>query len=410
MSAWKRIVTAGLLAWLAAGMMATQPARAQDDESGGLTDISIAYDDTVQDTITEDYFFDRFTFSANTGDIVFITMRAYDGLAPLIGIFNTTGDLLFSSDGRPENDPVDAAPNDSITLQARMPSSGDFVIVATRAGNLDGTTTGSYELTLRLANNTALTPDVYQDVTFRCDAALVTTAATIEFAGSAGEAYRVSVYGLGGFVPVIRTEVNLLPETTTCTAAGVDMTGDVLMVPGLDPLIVDAETAVARLDITSGELLDLVQVTIGSVDGGAGRYIVVIEGLNIETGSDTDSMDIRLGPLAYPGAMDVYMIGIGNTRLNPSLAWLVDLDDVDQDVLCEDAGRRECEGVPPLDTLAIDLTDGLSVQGDRFDAGLLLSSDSVDALEVDFRSSAASATGPYVIVLVGELSAQDEGE
>lgn len=84
----------------------------------------------------------RYTFSAQSGDQITISMDATSGdLDPYLFLFAPNGDLLQQND-----DAVQGSRNAQITFT--LPSTGAYIIEATRVQQEDGQTTGTYRLTL----------------------------------------------------------------------------------------------------------------------------------------------------------------------------------------------------------------------------------------------------------------------
>ena len=378
---------------------------AQDPTADQITDDVIFFNEPVQDTITQRSIYDRWRFYATEGATFIITMEAADGLAPLIGIFGPGGDIIAASNIDESGEfTADAEPNSTIELRFTASESREYAIIATRVGNEQGTTTGTYILNVEQIPVTD--QNDIQDVTFRCGQEIATTATTFEFFGSADiETYRISVYGLDGFHPVIRAIAGIDRDLTDCTDDAQQMTGDQFTLPGEGEetitLADEMPENAAQLSLRGGDLLNRVEVTIGSIDGAGGRYMVVIEGFTLMAGQQ-DSLNVRLGPLASETDLLVYMVHVGSTRLDPLLTWL-SADDSADDVVCDDAGRRGCENVPSFEDSGVILNDGTVIIGDRFDAGLRLAPGNLDRMTLVFSSRNPNAAGPYSTILIGEL-------
>ncbi|GAB4513967.1 MAG: hypothetical protein OHK0046_15400 [Anaerolineae bacterium] len=374
-------------------------------EEDQVTDSTIFLNAPVQETLTERSFFDRWRFRAEAGDVYLITMTAMDGLAPLVGVAETDGTIIARSDERADGEALpDALPNDTITLEFTAPESGEYSIVATRVGNQQGTTTGSYVLMLALLDNIRNPDDPRQDVTFRCGENVITTALTFRFTGQAEvDTYRMSVYGLDGFDPYIRVSAGFDRELSDCGDDSQTMGGDTIILPGEDPVTFPADTPedAARLSLRGGDLLGRVVVNIGSVEGVAGRYLLVIDGFILPPQAE-QYLELQLGPLAQQTALLVYMADVGRTRLDPLVTWSTPEDDED-DLFCDDAGLGSCADVPTFTGAGVELSEGLTIVGDRFDAGLRLSPGNTEPMVLGFRSRAENASGGYAIFLIGEL-------
>ena len=379
------------------------PVRAQA-ESPRVEDVS--YDAVVSDSISSTAVFDWWQFAAEAGDVVVAKMEASGGLAPFIGLRSPGGDVIFTS---PEGD-IDGM----VELEYTIEIAGKYAIVPTRVGVLEGTTSGDYTLTLRRANSAAQNDaNPLQEVEFRCVDFLVTTAATVQFFDDPApeEFYRITIFGLDGFQPVIRAHLSG-PDITDCNNDSQAMGGDSLTLPGeatvtLSATVGDegAQLLLRRREDTPA--FGLITLTIGSKDGAPGRYLAVIEGFMISEGRDTDTVIARLGPLARETDMLVYMVGTGRDRLDPYLIWSDDT--IEFEVSCDDAGRRGCEDVPPITDVRVTIHEGeeVTISGDRFDAGLRLNPGHPDPLSLEMSSRDGNTDGAYALLIIGELPASD---
>ncbi len=403
-----RIVRPGALIWLLAILglsmstlvpMARLLAQATPPASGSSDDItraSISYGAVVTDTITDRSPFDWWTFRGNTGEVIRIRMVGADGLAPLIGVITLSGDLIARSDARPDETLQDAGVDSLTELQFTVPENGEFTIVATRVGNFEGTTTGSYTLSVTL--ETVLTAPDLQDVTFRCDAYEVTTAATLEIGGEGDDGeYRLSVYGLDGFQPYLRIETPVNGGTTRCSSDGDATIGDQFTLPGENPVtVVEGSPYTLRHILAGMQEVGQLTLTLGSRDGQPGRYLLVIEGYTIDPAGDMDQIKVRLGPLATASTMQVYMLGKGDGRIDPQVRMLM-YDEASNpilDVTCDDAGLRTCAEVLPASEYSVALKlDGTQLTGDRLDAGVQFAPGSTERVYIQFLSRTETTRG-----------------
>ncbi len=376
------------------------PVMAQDDR--GFVDAPIQYDQTVAQGITNDEFFDWYRLQATAGDIIFIEMQAADGLAPLIGLLDPALELVARSD--------EGEPDGIVSMEYTASESGEYTIVATRAGRDTGTTTGTYALIVsRVGGAAAPTPEnPYTPVVLPCGDYEMTTAVQLRLTddGNQVDYFRISIYGLDGFNPVIHLVIEDA-GLTDCSQDAAVMPGDSVTLPaglGGDSLTLPADTPAegraAQLRINSAAQLGSLVLTLGSRDGAAGRYVALIQGFTIGV-EDLDTLELRLGPLARDTALYVYMLADPTSRLDPFMQLLPE----DSGISCDDAGRRGCETTPVIDGFSafINADDGWQVTGGRFDAGLMLTPGSPDPLEVQFGSFRGSTTGGYTLLLVGEL-------
>jgi hypothetical protein len=380
------------LCWLLA-----VPVLAQDSP----TVEDIAYDAVVEGDLSNEAFYDWWQVQAGEGDIIVVNMAASGGLAPLIGVLDPGGDLVARSDMNGE-----AEVNGTSQLEYTTLVSGQHTIVATRVGNIEGTTTGHYVLEVRRANPPVTYDNPYQQVVFPCEDVEATTAATLEFAEDVEQAadYRITVYGVDGLEPVIR--VNIESQDFELCNINADRTvGDTFTLPGEATRTVEEEqlASVSQLILSGAEEMGIVRLTLGSARGLPGRYMAVIEGFNIVNGFDSDVITARIGPLAAEStSMLVYMVAAENSRLDPQVELL------ETELVCDDAGRRGCEEVPSFSGAGATIHEGegTTLAGDRLDAGLRLAPGNPDPLAIELRSFNGNTTGDYAIVVIGGLPAR----
>lgn len=394
-------------------------ALAQDQpvEDEGFLDQTINYGQTVEATISDESPFDFWRFYGTQGDSVTITMVGANGLAPLVGLATQGFTLLARSDQQPDGSVQDALPNASVEVTFTIPETGEYVINASRAGNVNGTTTGSYALTLTISDSAA-TGGESQDVTFLCGRDEATTAVTLTLVEDRDYSgvYRITVFGLDGFRPVIRMEADS-PGETSCSADGTTLGGASYQIPDEDEVTLSEEPPenVVQLIISEvGESGGAV-ITVGSIDGVPGRFLMLIEGVSLKPVGDVDRHNVRIGPLAAsaptPAELLLYAIHAPETRLDTAINGFVDDPQADQ-VGCDDAGRRDCADVPFADQFRVALPDGLIVQGDRLDAGVRIATGSTARVFLDISSRSNRTDGNYYLVLLGGLPQRtaDEGE
>jgi hypothetical protein len=352
------------------------------------TSIPIAYGQDVSGEISAGAFFDHWQLNARAGDRIYIRMTGANGLAPLIGILTADGTLL----ARSANGEVDSA----VDLAFTIPQDGSYIVVTTRVDNEFGTTTGAYTLRVDHLNPPPTRDPRFQDVTFVCGDLEATAVASIHFAREDADngAYSLRVYGFDGFQPVIRVESG---DHDDCITDRADAAGDIITLPGERPIMItNADLSHTAQHVITGENADpaSITVTIGSAEGLAGRYVAVIGGFTLEPSTDLDDIESRLAPRpAQDGtALLLYVIGVNN-RLDPSV--------VIETGRCDDAGRRDCEDVPPIADAGVSLNNGVPVIGDRFDAGVRIID--TDPHRVQILSFSGTTHGEYALLLIGAL-------
>lgn len=401
---------------IAAGVASAQDAPPVPTPNDDLTIAPIAFDQIVADTITEMAIYDWWQISLQADDVIVVDMQAFEGLSPLIGILAPDNELVARSDADriPE-------PNSLALIQYRTEAAGLFTIVATRDGNQSGTTTGVYQLVTRKIN---LIPERQNDllpIEFRCEDKVATNALMLAFqdeisdappAGSAyRESYRLSIYGQSDFVPLILADADLVKTgRLDCDNDAGAVLGNTYTLPGEERItITEAEQShAAQLTLQNSSLEDQfgqVRFTLGSLNAGTGRYLVVVEGLVLQNANDVDTLILRPGPLASQIPLTVYVVGGNPGRLDLKLLAFTKDNTVVAE--CDDAGRGACADVPAFIGMGATFLQGdtPSILGDRFDAGVHLPAGSTDPIMIDISSGDTGTHGRYTVFIVGELPA-----
>jgi hypothetical protein len=126
------------LAIIAAMVLAFAPALPSAQAAGGV----LAYGDVVNGQINNKSYFELWQFDGIKGDRVQITMAGDGQLDPYLGLIEGASEQVLVEDD-------DSAGNGNAMVETTLPSSGTFVIVATRYGFDTGTSQGAYQLELQ---------------------------------------------------------------------------------------------------------------------------------------------------------------------------------------------------------------------------------------------------------------------
>jgi hypothetical protein len=292
-----------------------------------------------------------------------------------------------------------------------------YTIIATRFGNTDGTSTGSYTLTALKTNFIPPRENDLLESVFRCNEMLVTTALDIRFQeevvipentpqGDVVEAYRLTVYGFGGFQPVIRAFASIREDRLDCSRDAEYIPNSTYTLPGASPITltendIEFSAQLGLRNASQEQFFGEVNLTMGSLDGQAGRYMAILEGLALQDRSDLDRLIVRLGPLAKEAGLTVYMVGAVDNRLDPYIEVLNANGEVLQS--CDDAGFT-CDDILSFANAGTLLAaDNSLILGDRFDAGVRLLPGNTDPLYLQLVSRQRGTSGKYTIIFLGEL-------
>ena len=403
------------------------PTHAQADSPDVAQVADIAYGQTVQATITDLAFFDWWRIEMTRGDVIFIEMAASEGLAPVLAVLDENRSVLARSN---DTEPTPADGTASLRFQAE--ADAEYTLLATRDGNREGATTGSYTLSVLLLEGTPPRENRRTEVEFRCDDMLVTQASNFSLredvlpsepdqnsadaeSNELLEFYRLTVFGLDGFHPVIRAESEASAGVLECTDDGQRVPGSSLNWPDLpaqnitqDDLADVAQLTLRNLSTQSAnaERFGEVTFTVGSLDGASGRYVAVLEGLRIHQNSDADDLLLRLGPLARDTALRVYMLAASDApRFDPQMQVLDAQDGFEVLRTCDDAGRFGCDDIASVAgaTLTLVTPPVATITADRFDAGVLLAPGDTDPMLLRLQSRDRRTDGAYTLILIGEL-------
>ncbi len=111
----------------------------------------IAYGQTVTGVITDGRPAVAYVFSGEQGDVVRIRLARLnpaESLDPYLQLMDIAGHELAANDDAPS--PADPATTNAQISGYRLPATGDYIILATRFQQAQGTTSGAYALTLLL--------------------------------------------------------------------------------------------------------------------------------------------------------------------------------------------------------------------------------------------------------------------
>jgi hypothetical protein len=364
---------------------------------------TIPYNSEVSDTITETAFFDRWIVDARAGEIIYAEMTARDGLIPFIALLSVGGTILAAT-------PEDATANSTIVLEFPVINPGQYVLLTTRVGVQEGTTSGSYLLTLRNAGQQTevVTDTSYSEVSFACQGVEHTHALTVilqedpeDIQTDAG--YRVTVYGFDGLVPSVRTLITPTGMETVadCSRDATGSEGDVVELDDQTRLAVpapDQAPNVARITIFANANIGMIPISVGALEGTTGRYLLLIEGLKVGRVGDEDRLAVEVGPRTQSEVLRAYMLAAPNSRLDPFIGY----EEGGVALSCDDLGlRRTCPSISaPPPTLR--MNDGFSYQPTRFDAGLVLPT-TPRRMILRFQARANATFGGYALAFVGAI-------
>ncbi|MBK9122536.1 MAG: hypothetical protein IPM16_05355 [Chloroflexi bacterium] len=380
----------------------TGSAAAQQDDS--VTTTVILPGTEVTGVISAGALFDVWEFEGRAGEEYRVEMTGSDGLAPLVGLRSTSGDIVVASNVLADGSTAESEPNGSALLLFEIPSDGSYALIATRAGASTGRTTGSYILRFDLMRQPEPTPDTQADVTFRCgdDVLPAALALIVGDQGEQGDGLTVTVFGLDGFVPVVRLDRG--DGQSPCVDESAALTSDewfVASLPdGTEVTFDDSNNeASVLLRHEHGDTPVPVTITIGGRGTLSGALVVVVEGLTIEREGDVDAVVVQPGPRARGSDMILWMLRAGFSRLDP-------LIEVAEGAACADVGLRTCD--ESLRGVSVARRNGAETvwQTDRLDSVGRLTLSELAGVETRLSSGNPRTTGGYTLVLYVSLPAE----
>ncbi len=380
-----RWIGVGLLLIIAGVGGGIEARQADGDEPSSLP---LAFAFVEHGTITETASFDWWQIEATQGEFVRVTMTGSDGLAPLLGLLDANRNLLTRSD--------EGLVNGTVQMIFEAPFSGMFIIVATRAGADQGTTTGAYTVRADVITEAELV-NPYAEVTFRCNDYEAVTAAVVEFNQETDVVvYDVVIIGMGEMQPLFKVETSLEGDLEPCWDRGQEIEYALTLPDGMT--YTQEDSRFARLLIDTTAVLGRIRLTFGSREGGAGRFAIIINGFTVNPADTTDVINVRNGPLAAQAhPLDVYMVRAdAGSRLDPFISEEATANQ------CDDAGRRGCESMLAATAFTLAL-DNVALRGGRFDAGMQIAAGDLEFKPLMFGSRSGRTSGGYALLLIGEL-------
>lgn len=393
-----------LRAYLACLLIVVWIGTATAQQADSVTTTVILPGTEVSGVISAGALFDIWQFEGRAGEEYRVEMTGAEGLAPLVGLRNSSGDIVVASSVLADGSTAESEPNGSALLLFEIPADGSYALIATRAGASIGTTTGSYVLRFDLVRQPEPTPDTQADVTFRCgdDVLPAALALVVGDQSEQGDGLTVTVFGLDGFIPAVRLDRS--DGQSPCANETASLTSEEWFVASLP------DGAAITLDDSNNPSSALVRhehgtnpvpvtITIGARETLSGALLVVVEGLTIEREGDVDAVVVQPGPRVRGSDVTMWMLRAGFSRLDPLIA-------VADGVACADAGLRTCD--ESLRGAAVSRHSGADAvwQTDRLDSVGRLTLSELAGIEAMLSSGNPRTTGSYTLVIYMSLPAE----
>lgn len=410
---------------------APSPAQAQDQIC--TTSNTITVPGTSSGTISNTIYVVPFCFNGTSGQTVTISANATSGdLDTYIALFDPTLEEVYG-----ENDDIESGNTDS-ELTVTLPVTQQYVILVSRFGVDEGTSTGNFTVNITTSGGST-TPgldsvnfdfpavgDGTSSGNFNNDGSIFITCDTGEevrggvqfsfIAVNPGFSYTATAIGLDGFDPVVTVETR--PGIGTCNDDNSGVLGSRVDVPGFGNVFADNTSAQVRF--TSPSSGNPINISVGSFNDEPGRFVLIIEGLAISPFTELDGFAVRVPEAAQEEPLGVYMVA-RYVDLDPYLALYAGdgltnaysadgtlfPDSIDYDQVfgplfeCDDAGVGDCDYSPNFENGNILISNGSSYNPGSVDAGLMLVPNTTDPLLYTFGSRNGASGGTYAILVTG---------
>jgi hypothetical protein len=438
----------GVLLLFALASVVFVPHRAAEAQSLCNSSNTVSIPTTVTGSITNAAYITFYCFEGTAGQTITVEVEATSGnLDTYLGLADETGERVFV-----EDDDGGEGTNSAFTYE--LTETRTYMIIVTRFNLDEGTSAGDFALTVSvsggsgglgglggLGGGTDPTEEPAQ-VTFEyptvgdgtgstgmTDGSIFITCDTgVEIRGgiqfsfinvNPGFSYTVTVVGLDGFDPVVAVETQ--PGIGTCNDDAPAAAGTRMAVPGFGNVVADRLTSQVRF--TTPARGNPVNISVGSFNDSAGRFVMIIEGFVIQPRDEQDGFSVRVPQAVQTEPLGVYMIarftdldpymfigaGEGLNQAydaNGDFDWqLIDFNRVFGPLLeCDNLGFAECDFAATFPTGTVDVTNGSSYAPDnRVDAGITVVPNTTDPILYFLGSSGARTSGRYAIVVTGSV-------
>lgn len=366
-------------------------------------------------------------FQGQQGDTVIIDLAATRGdFDPYLWLYDGTMSRVLA-----ENDDI-ARGNLASQITVALPSAGNYAVFGSHAFN--SRFSGGYRFTLTkqgggngglqgpglgAKTTPTVTPGADEvQLTIRCDTGEVIQGG-VQFGFInivAGFTYTVTVFGLDDFDPVVAVET--APGIGQCNDDTPAAAGSEIAVPGTGRLVANGLSAQVRFSM---QRVGNPVITVGAINGQAGQFVMVIEGLAISPSDELDGFVIRVASRVAEEPIYVYMVS-RYTDLDPFLqlyagegldnaygedgslqADLIDTNNVSLIFECDDAGGTGCEDTPAFPGGGVAIANGSSYVAGQYDSGLGVIPGTSDAMLFAFGSYSGRTAGQYAIMIIGSV-------
>ncbi|NJL94141.1 MAG: hypothetical protein HC915_10655 [Anaerolineae bacterium] len=331
-----------------AALPTSAPVEEPDDSI--ITCSPIAYGETVAGVITNTEYGLGYCFNGTAGEIVDISVVVTSGnLGAYVGLFDPNDELLITNDP----DFTEAAP--PFISGYSLPDTGEYFIYMTRYSLEEGTSTGSFALTLNLGTGGTSGPAgtfVGTDgVDVTCDTGTNITdgAEIVVVQMRTGFSYTATVLGINGFDPVLAA----LGEDRTglCNDDSADAATYSANLPTTGIVPAAGTNSQLFFSNSSRNAFADISLVVGGFNGMGGEFLLILEGMAVTSADNAgDPFSVLLTPNIVSSGVPVTVYMIAETNSLDPLMSAIDADynylvgDDGQNIICDDAGTNLCWG------------------------------------------------------------------
>lgn len=370
------------------------PSSGGQQQSGGQSenvDCPILVDgQPLTGTVTNEVPSALFCLAVAQGDVINLEMVATSGnLDPYLMIYDLVAEQVVA-----ENDDIANGNLSAGITNFTVPAANVYVVLATRAGANQGTSTGNFNITFTTgaggSNNTGTTNTNTGSVgtgglSFTCpdgnqfvNGVMVTVVQM-----RAGFTYNATAIGIDGFDPVLGVldaSGNILCSDDTASAAVYSAA-----LPSIQSNngVAPASASSARVDFFHNDPSGFANIglIVAGFNNASGEFILVLEGMAVTSadGAGGDPFAVHLTPNLLNSNVPIAAYQISNTTSLDPMMYVTDIDGnvltdtSGTEIYCDDAGTEYCWGESvSLNNAAVTILNGRGLPGGPSDPMLFI--------------------------------------
>ncbi|MGJ3240272.1 MAG: hypothetical protein ACFE0Q_16315 [Anaerolineae bacterium] len=234
----------------------------------------------------------------------------------------------------------------------------------------------------------------------------------------AGNQYRVTAIGIGGFDPVLAVSLRGAYNNALCNDDSGDASSYSANLPTTGQVDSSPRSSQVVFDLNSAQTFEDVSIVVGGFGGSSGEFVLIVEGMFASSADGAgDPMALALSPALFESGVDpsAYMISVVGA-FDPLIRVLDGdyqeiLDNNGVPILCDDAGNeRLCWGESSaLTSSYVSRSQNRQLGGGQFDAMLTtpFSAEEVGLFVNYVMTSYGSTEGDYVVAFHLGIAGED---